>query len=62
VARLRAGRFVEAEPELLSAFESLRTQRGASARETLVVQRHLVELYEQWDRPRLAQRYRGGGR
>jgi serine/threonine-protein kinase len=56
--RLRHGRLAEAEPDLLRAFETLTAQRGASAPETEAARARLVDLYEQWNRPAQAQRYR----
>jgi serine/threonine-protein kinase len=56
--QLRAGRLAQAEPDLLAAYEGLRTERGPSASETESARRRLVELYERWDRPAPAQRYR----
>lgn len=57
-ARLRAGRYEEAEPELLAAYEASLAARGPSARETLQLQRQLADLYERWNRPEQARRYR----
>jgi serine/threonine-protein kinase len=56
--RLRAGRLAEAEPDLVAAYEGLRARRGPAARETDDARRRLVELYEAWQRPPLAQQYR----
>ena len=56
--RLRAGRFAEAEPDLLSAYEALQTLRGPTAPETSAVRVRLVELYERWNRHAQAQQYR----
>jgi serine/threonine protein kinase len=58
VARLRAGRFADAERDLLSAYEGLRAHRGPTSEETEAARRRLVELYERWNRPDQAQRYR----
>jgi eukaryotic-like serine/threonine-protein kinase len=58
LARLRASRFVEAETDLLSAYETLRARRGTNAAETETARRHLVELYERSNRGEEAQRYR----
>jgi serine/threonine-protein kinase len=60
--RLRAGRFAEAEPDLLSAYETLQTLRGPTAPETSAVRVRLVELYERWNRHAQAQRYRTSAR
>ena len=58
VARLRAGRLGEAEPELLAAFDGLRAHRGPAAAETETARQRVVELYERWNRGDQAQRYR----
>ena len=45
VARLRAGRLAAAETDLQAAYDGLRAHRGAAAKETLVAQTRLDELY-----------------
>lgn len=62
VARLRAGRLPEAEADLLAAYEGLRAHRGPTASEAEVVRTRLVELYERWNRPDQARRYRSDAR
>lgn len=66
-ARLLAGygacltamqRFREAEDLLTPAFETIRTERGPQDRYTQAVGRTLVALYDQWNRPGNAERYR----
>jgi serine/threonine-protein kinase len=61
-ARLRAGRLREAETDLLAAYEGLRAHRGSTAAETESVRARLVELYDRWDRPDQARRYRSDPR
>jgi serine/threonine-protein kinase len=61
IALLRARRFAEAERELLPAYEHLRSSRGATAEETVSARKQLADLYERWQRPADAQRYRGEG-
>jgi eukaryotic-like serine/threonine-protein kinase len=57
-ALLRAGRFGDAEAELLAAHDGLLAHRGAESAEVLAVRRRLVELYEGWHRPEQAARFR----
>jgi serine/threonine-protein kinase len=58
VVRVRAARYAEAEQILLPAYDALRASRGDTAPETTTVRRHLADLYERWQRPQLAARYR----
>jgi eukaryotic-like serine/threonine-protein kinase len=51
-------RYPEAERELLAAYESLKTSRGDSSRETQAAVRRLVALYEAWKRPAQAAAYK----
>jgi serine/threonine-protein kinase len=62
LARLRAGRLADAETDLLSAHEGLRSHRGPAAEETTTVRTHLVELYERWNRPEQARTFRVAAR
>ena len=62
VARLRAGRLPDAESDLLAAYEGLRAHRGPKASETDAVRARLVELYDRWNRPDQARRYRSDAR
>jgi outer membrane protein assembly factor BamD (BamD/ComL family) len=51
-------RFSEAEPLLVNSYESLKTSQGpGSPRRRLALQR-LVQLYEKWQKPDLAAKYR----
>ncbi len=58
LALIHAGRFADAERELLSAHQGLGASRGTTADETQLARKRLVELYERWGRPAEAQRYR----
>jgi len=58
VALVHAGRFADAERELLSVYQGLGVSRGTAAEETQLARKRLVELYERWGRPAEAQRYR----
>ncbi len=53
LARLRAGRLVDAEADLQAAYQGLRAHRGATAKETLAARARLAELYAE-GRPRQA--------
>ena len=52
------GHFPEAEETLLAAFDWLRENRGLESPYTQPTVLELVELYERWDRPRLAEEFR----
>jgi tetratricopeptide (TPR) repeat protein len=57
-ALMRAGQFEAAEACLLNAWQKLNTQRGSADRFTRSAVAHLVTLYEQWNRPEQAARFR----
>ena len=57
-ALLRAGRFADAEAELLAAYEGLLAHFGAESSEIVSARQRLVELYEGWHRPEQAARFR----
>ena len=61
-ALVDAGRYTEAESELLSAYQRLEAARGSAADETRAVRAQLVRLYERWKRPDQAARYRTDAR
>ena len=61
-ALVEAGRFAAAEEELLPAYERLAANRGMTAAETLMARQRLVTLYERWNRPAEARRYKDAGR
>ena len=50
-------RFEEAEPLLRESFESLKNVQGEQNPRTLLAQRRLVELYQAWDKPKLAAKF-----
>jgi tetratricopeptide (TPR) repeat protein len=54
---LALGRFDEAEPELVAAFEGA-SKEGQPAAERAKAARRVVELYEKWGRAAEAERYR----
>jgi len=54
------GAYVEAEPLLRSSYERLRAQRGSTDTYTWTAARHLVRLYEAWNKPKKAEKYREG--
>jgi serine/threonine-protein kinase len=60
VCFLREGRLAEAERELLPAHDILSKGLGAADDRTRRAAGHLAELYEAWDRPAEAQRFRVG--
>ncbi len=45
------GRFAEAEPLLLGAYQALHQSRGDAFSDTRTVLRHVVALYDAWDKP-----------
>jgi serine/threonine protein kinase len=51
-------RFPEAEPLLLESYNALLKSQGAQNPRTLLAQRRLLELYQRWNRPELADKYR----
>lgn len=57
-ALVAAGDFEEAESTLLVAYEALESQRGRDDRFTQRGLQRLVDLYEAWDRPDDADRFR----
>jgi len=54
----RTGRYEEAEPLLLAGLETVRADRGDDDRRTITANKRVVELYELWDKPEAAARYR----
>ncbi|MGH7935970.1 MAG: tetratricopeptide repeat protein [Chthoniobacterales bacterium] len=54
----RQGRYVDAEPLLLSDYECLRALQGLDSPRTQLALRRLVALYQGWGKPGLAERYR----
>ncbi|MEM7353677.1 MAG: tetratricopeptide repeat-containing protein kinase family protein, partial [Acidobacteriota bacterium] len=53
------GRFADAETLLLDSYSALRQQRGEADRSTQRELARVIDLYEAWDRPDEAARYRG---
>ncbi len=51
-------RYNEAEPLLVGSYESLKTSQGTNNPRTRLALQRLVELYEKWQKPDLAARYR----
>ena len=51
-------RFTEAEPLLLSSYESLKNSQGAHHPRTGIALQRLISLYEAWGKPEQAARYR----
>lgn len=51
-------RFPEAEPLLVSSYESLKQSQNASSPRMRLALERLVELYEKWQKPDLATKYR----
>ena len=51
-------RYGEAEPLLVGSYESLKNSQGANNPRTRLALQRLVELYEKWQKPDLAARYR----
>ncbi len=51
-------RFDEAEALLVSSYDTLVEKRGPEHRGTVAARQLLIELYDAWDRPREAARYR----
>jgi tetratricopeptide (TPR) repeat protein len=51
-------RFAEAEPLLRSAYDSIKSARGASDTYTLISCRRIIELYEAWGKPDKSVEYR----
>ncbi len=56
---VRLGELEEAEPLLLGSYPLVRDQRGARHRQARRALERIVELYDSWDRPQEAARYRG---
>jgi serine/threonine protein kinase/Flp pilus assembly protein TadD len=54
----RTGRYEEAEPLLLAGLETIRADRGDEDPRTTTATRRVVELYELWNKPEMAARYR----
>ena len=57
-ALIRAGQFQAAQETLLGAFQKLSEKRGNADRYSQSALRHLVDLYERWNQPAQAARYR----
>jgi serine/threonine-protein kinase len=57
-ALMRAGQYEAAQERLLAAFETLNSKRGNRDRYTQSAVRHLVALYDRWNRPEPAARFR----
>jgi non-specific serine/threonine protein kinase/serine/threonine-protein kinase len=55
---LRLGRFAEAEVQLVRSHDRLAEVFGTENRRTATAQQRLAELYEAWNRPEMANRYR----
>ena len=51
-------RYPDAEALLLEGYQELNNQYGAQDEETQAALRHLAALYNAWDRPEEAARYR----
>jgi hypothetical protein len=51
-------RYDEAEPLLVGSYESLKHSQGPSNPRTRLALQRLVELYENWQKPDLAVKYR----
>ena len=51
-------RYGEAEPLLVGSYESLKNSQGANNPRTRLMLQRLIELYEKWQKPDLAARYR----
>jgi serine/threonine protein kinase len=51
-------RYEEAEPLLVASYSSLVQSQGEHNPRTLIAQRRLVDLYQRWNKPELADRYR----
>jgi serine/threonine protein kinase len=51
-------RYDEAEPLLVGSYESLKNSQGTNNPRTRLALQRLVELYEKWQKPDLAARYR----
>jgi serine/threonine-protein kinase len=51
-------RYSEAEPLLVASYESLKNSQGTHNPRTRLALQRLVELYEKWQKPDLAARYR----
>jgi len=51
-------RFTEAEPLLLSSYESLKNSQGPHNPRTGIALQRLIALYEAWGKPEQAARYR----
>jgi len=51
-------RFADAEPMVVQSYESLRTSKGGENPFTLPALKRVVELYEKWQKPELATKYR----
>lgn len=52
-------RFAEAEPLLLNSYESLKKSQSANSPRIKTALQRLVDLYEKWQKPDLAAKYRG---
>jgi hypothetical protein len=51
-------RYDEAEPLVVGSYESLKNSQGTNNPRTRLALQRLVELYEKWQKPDLAARYR----
>jgi hypothetical protein len=51
-------RYDEAEPLLIASHDSLVKSQAAHNPRTLLAQRRLIELYQRWNKPELADKYR----
>jgi serine/threonine protein kinase len=54
-------RFPEAEPLLIASYESLQKSQGANSPRTRRARQRLVNLYDAWNKPEQAARYRSEG-
>ena len=52
------GRFTEAEPVLLASYANVAEIRGSNSHDTRAILGYLVNLYETWDKPVAAEKYR----
>ena len=51
-------RYAEAEPLLIESYNELKMKLGDQNKRTVEAQQRLVKLYELWEKPDLASRYR----
>ncbi len=51
-------RYADAEPQLLEAYESIKTKRGLQHKKTIETLERIVALYIAWDKPDQAAAYR----